>query len=386
MLGSRKLAKAVIGIAACIGLLTLAGCGAADATPDSSAGGVADVERAQADLESFRAGVFDSPPTTAPAPEPGKNVWIVTYGLAATPAVDFDRGAREAAEVMGWETTSCDGNFSPAKYQECYRQAIAAGADGLAIYVNDCASTQAALQEARAAGVVIVSAEAADCSDQKEGAESLFDHQVEFAQGTFADWLGDLLKPAAAYVTSEFGADARIILMDETGNFAVGIMTESVKAYLAEVCPVCEVVATIDYRGDEFGGPLQAKVGQALLQHPEANMIIAPYDDATLNAVAGVRESGRDVLVTAGPGSDATFDMIRSGEVAGAYVQELAWEGWAVMDALNRLFNGEEPVPSGQGIGWVDSTNVPPTGEGYESPIDYKAIYTKALSGEGTSD
>lgn len=385
MHSNRRTLKAAGAAALGVALLVLAGCtGAGD---DAGEGGDAltdeQVAAAQAELEKYREGVFESPPTTGPAPAPDKNVWIVTYGLAATPAADFDRGAREAAEVLGWTTNSCDGEFSPSTWQECYRQAVAAGADGLAIYVNDCASTQAALREARDAGVKIVSAEASDCSDQEEGAEPLFDHQLEFAQGSLFDWLGALLYPPAAKVTTEFGADARIMLMDEIGNVAVNVMNESVTEYLAETCPGCQVVSTVEYKGDEFGAPLQEKVGQALLANPDVNAIITPYDDAAFNALAAVRENGGDIMVTAGPGSDATIDLIRSGELTGGYTQDIAWEGWGVMDALNRLFNGEEPVPAGQGIGWMDADNLPAEGESYESPIDYKTIYTKTFRGEG---
>ena len=73
---------AAVGVA----LLVLAGCsGAADEAGDGEALTEAQVAAAQAELESYRAGVFESPPTTGPAPAPDKNVWIVTYGLAATP-------------------------------------------------------------------------------------------------------------------------------------------------------------------------------------------------------------------------------------------------------------------------------------------------------------
>lgn len=384
MLDVRRLRRVLTGTTACLAVLVVAACGGSSEGDDGSTGSGegADVAEAERVLEAYRAGQFESPPTTAPTPQPGKNVWIVTYGLASTPGQDFDRGAKEAAEVMDWTTTSCDGKFSPDQYQQCYRQAIAAGADGLAIYVNDCASTQAALREVRAAKIPIVSAEAADCDDQKEGAEPLFDAQVEFAQGSFRDWLAALLEPVAAYVVTEKGADARIILLDETGNYAVGIMRDAFKQHIEELCPGCEIVDTVDYTGDEFGAPLQAKIGQALLKNPDANVIVTPYDDAAqVGAVPAVRESGRrgDILITAGPGSGTALDLIRSGDIAGGYAQDLSWEGWATMDALNRLFNGEEPMPSGQGIGWIDADNVP-SGT-YESPIDFAAIYTEAMTG-----
>ena len=385
MLDARLFRKTLVLATGCLGLLAVAACGSGDAASTTDADeSSADVAAAERRLEVYRAGEFQSPPTTAPKPQPGKEVWIITYGLASTPAVDFDRGAREAAEVMGWKTTSCDGKFSPDQWQQCYRQAIAAGADGLAVYVNDCASTQTALREANEAGIFVASAEAADCDDQEPGAEPLFDAQLEFAQGGFRDWLAYLLEPSAAYVVSELGDEARVILVNEAGNYAVGIMTEAFETYLQDFCPACEIVDTVDYTGDELGAPLQAKIGQSLLKNPDANAIVTPYDDpAMTGAVPAVRESGRrgDILVTAGVGIKPALDLVRSGDIAGEYVQDIAWEGWGVMDSLNRLFNNEEPLPSGQGIGWIDSSNVPIDGEGFTPPIDYRAIYTKALSG-----
>lgn len=382
----RKSLRALVAVG-CVVLFAVAACGGQDEEAAQAAGaGAANVAEAERRLEAYREGQFESPPTTAPTPQPGKNVWIVTYGLASTPAANFDRGAREAAEVMGWKTHSCDGKFSPDQWQQCYRQAIAAGADGLAIYVNDCASTQAALREARKAGVALVSAEAADCDDQKEGAEPLFDAQLEFAQGSYRDWLAALLKPSAAYLVSKLGDDARVLLVHEAGNFAVGIMSEAFREELRELCPACEIVDTVEYTGDQLGAPLQAKLGQALLKNPDANAIVTPYDDPALKgAVQAVRESGRsdEILLTAGVGIKPALDLLREGDIDGEYVQDIAWEGWGVMDTLNRLFNGEKPKPSGQGIGWVDAENVPPAGEGYQPPIDYEAIYRKALAGRG---
>ena len=384
--------------AGCAALVAIAGCGGSD--EESSAGSTqgatggsataadsgAHVEEAKQLLESFREGQFGTPPTTGPKPQPGKNIWILTYGLAASPAADFDRGVREAAKVAGWKTTSCDGKFSADQWQQCIRQATAAGADGLALYTVDCASTQEALRGARKAGVIIATAESADCDDQKPGAEPLFDAQLEFEQGSFRDWLSALLYPSIAYVVSELGADARVMLINETGNFATGIMSDAFRKKFKELCPACEIADTVDYSGDEFGAPLQAKVGQALLENPDVNAIVTPYDDAALNGVVqAVRESGRnqdDLIVTAGIGIKPALELVRENRgIDGLYAQDISWEGWGVADSLNRLFNGEKPQPSGQGIGWIDRGNVPPAGQAYEPPVDFAAIYRKTLGG-----
>lgn len=367
-------------------LVAAVGCGGGDDDDSSGTSGGVNTEEAEEVLQSYKDGQFGEPPSEAPTPEPGKNVWIVTYGLAATPAADFDQGAKDAAKVMDWDTTSCDGKFSPNQWQQCYRQAIADDADGLAIYVNDCASTKQALQEARKAGVVISTAEAADCDDQEKGAKPLFDAQLEFDQGSYADWLGSLLEPSAAFVATDGGEGSKVILMNEAGNFAIEEnMSPQFEEHLARFCPSCEIVDTVDYTGDELGEPAQEKVAQALLQNPDAEYVVTPYDDPALSAVPAVREAGRqgEVKVTAGIGIEPALDLAREGRIAGLYAQEIAWEGWGVMDNLNRLFNGEDPVPQNQGIAWVDESNLPAKGEFFESPVDYEAIYTESLGGGG---
>jgi ribose transport system substrate-binding protein len=58
-----------------------------------------------------------------------------------------------------------------------------------------------------------------------------------------------------------------------------------------------------------------------------------------------------------------------------------AWVGWATIDGVNRMFNGEPQVPSGIGNGAIDSAHNMPTKtpfyDGNERSQDYQSVYKK---------
>ena len=132
----------------------------------------------------------------------------------------------------------------------------------------------------------------------------------------------------------------------------------------------------------DLGSPLQQKVQEALVQHPDANAIAFPAD-AMLSAgiEAGLRGAGRydDIFIGLGEGDPAVMDKIRNGTLEGAGVGVATdWEAYAAMNNLNRLFQGEEPVSSGIGLQAFDQdNNIPPSGI-YKPPIDFRPAYLSA--------
>lgn len=372
----------------------LAACGDDDGGNDSAAGGGSTgatalsaeegIEKAEEKLDRFYSmETFTSPPAESPPPQQGKNVWIITLGLAQDASADFDDGANEAGKAMGWETTSCDGEFSPDKWSQCIRQAITDDADGIALYVIDCASIQAPLQQAREAGITVVSAEAPDCSDQEQGGQSLFDAKISFTQGTFADWLSAQIEANADWIISNTDGEAKIIELHETDAWALNLMHQAFVKEIETLCPNCEIVDTIEFVGADLEGPLREKVEQSLLQNPDANVVAGQYDDPALTvapAVRAAKSQGREVFSTGGVGGEAAMDLIREdGGIDAAYVYDIEWEGFHAIDTLNRLFAGEKAEPSGVGVGMVDrENNLPPAGEGWTTDVDFKSAYRQA--------
>src|SRR5580658_279464 len=77
-------------------------------------------------------------PASAPKPQPGKVVWIISPGQIGESASIPTNAAKEAGEAVGWKMTLFDGQLDPSRFVAGVRQAIAAKADGIILDAIDC--------------------------------------------------------------------------------------------------------------------------------------------------------------------------------------------------------------------------------------------------------
>lgn len=94
--------------------------------------------------------------------------------------------------------------------------------------------------------------------------------------------------------------------------------------------------------------------------------------------MAAVETTPRDLLVSVAEGLPEGLELIREGKAHFGAGISYAWEGYAAVDALNRLLNGEEAVNSGMGVKLFDADHDFPEGRVWEPPYDYRALYRKA--------
>ncbi|MEA2330425.1 MAG: ribose transport system substrate-binding protein [Thermoleophilaceae bacterium] len=378
--------------AAALGALVLslaaAGCGGdddgggeADAGGSSAGGTDAYLATAKQKLEDSYAGKsYKSPPTTAPKPEPGKNVWVIVFGTASSDAAVVAEQSKEIGEMLGWNVTIGDGKFDPSTDANLIRQAVAAKADGIVLYLIDCESVKSALGAAKRANIPVAAIQGIDCDEFNPGAERLYTYNIPYTTGVMVPWSRSIGENQAVWsIVASEGKGKAMYLRQTDEEYGQPIVDAFQKEF--EKCSGCEYVGNIDFTGLDFGPNLQQKVGQALIQHPDVNIIAAPYDGVvTAGVAAAVRQSprGDEVMVIGAEGLPENMDLIRNGQgQAAAAGLAPEWEGWAGMDAINRLMHGEPGQPSGIGVGMTDKEHAPATG-GYQPPFDFKAIYKKA--------
>jgi ribose transport system substrate-binding protein len=374
--------------------VALAACGGddapstsrADASGSSGDASAAEVADAQKTIDSLFAGEsFEEPPAEGPKPEAGKKVTVVVTGLAFAGSALFADAAKKAAELTGWDLTVYDGKFSPDRYQEGIRQAIADKADGILLYNVDCALAQSAMKQAKTAKIPMVATESIDCDKAGEG-PSMFDAEVTYTSGDFTKLTDDLGRAQAAWVIAKTEGKAKVVEFKETDLQTAVLIQDGFEAEM-KTCTGCEIVEQVEFVASDLGPKLQEKAQQALLKHPDANAVMAPYDDVIIAGIgAAIKSSGRkdDLNVVAGAGFEANMELVRNDEGQNAgYIVSIPWEGYAAADTLNRVFAGEEPVSSGIGVGFFDNDhNLGDSGPA-ESPIDFVAGYEKLWSGQG---
>ena len=354
--------------------------------------------RTQDAVEAAYEGIIGEPPTTSPKPQPGMNIWLVTL----SPDLGAPNELAAAADLMGWDVTVFDGKFSPDIMVSGLRQAVADDADGVVVAYADCADIKAGLEDLAEADIPVVNIESTDCDVNvgddgaltDSGQPGLFDAQVGYHNPD--DPASPLIFAEAWRIFAEYQGlgiiegtqgGAKIIVLSEVDIRLNFVSLRRLKETLADHCPDCEIVETVEFTGAEFGPALQDKVAQALVQHPEANAIYGIYDAPTQDVAAAVIQSGRqdDVFVMGGEGTAPIVDLISQERGVNAGVGfSVVWEVYAALDAINRLLHGEEPpdgvaFPSGVGLQlFTKSRNLPPEGERYSPAVDFEAAYRKA--------
>lgn len=338
---------------------------------------------AQAALDAAYKGTDREPPKTASKPAKGKKVWIISPGQIGESASIPTKAAKEAGELLGWDMTIYDSKLDVASFSTGVRQAIAAKADGVILDAIDCPLVKQALTEAKAAKVKIVGYYAFDCDDPNVKGTPMFDASVNFGAqlGNYSALTKAWAAAKADWVITKTKGHAKVIEFKEDELLVVKYIREGFEEELAK-CKTCQIVQTVDFTLSDLGPKLQQKAQTALLQHPEANAIHVPYDSAVLLGIsAAVFESGRNdqIDLIGGEAFPTNLALIRANkgeDAANAFPAE--WTGYASVDTMNSLFNGQPIQDSGIGFRVIDRDHNLPASGGYVPSADFKAAYKKA--------
>lgn len=351
-------------------------------TGDSGGSGDAVVEAAEKAVEEAYEGTYASPPTSGPKPEPGKEIWLISCGQSASSCAAPISEAQGAAKELGWKTKIVDGKFDPNLMAQGIRQAVAAGADGLLLQGVECPLVKAALEEAKAAGLKSVSTFAGDCNGSIPGKPgNLFSAQVVFGTAEeplyFPEYNRDWSAERARWVIAETNGEAELVAFINDEYLALDYENEGFFEAFDE-CEGCTVLDEVPASVADLGPTMEQATQQALIKNPEANSVYPSVDGIITGGLsAGIRASGRmdELAVIGAECLPISIDLLRTGELDACYGVDQEWTAWAGVDTLNRLFHGEEAVPSGQGWQLVDKeNNLPATGD-WSAPIDFKSIY-----------
>lgn len=373
--------------AALAALVVFAGC--ANDT-GGGASGETDDEALAAAKEAVAAGydgTYTAPTTTETAPPAGKSVWIISCGQATIGCASLSDGAKEGAEAAGWDATLYDGKLGVDNaYATGVRQAVAAKADAIVISSIDCPLMKAPLEQAKAAGVLVVGAMSYDCDDPRFGGEeSLFTSNVipNSEQTTVGELAHEMGRVKAQWALAQ--TDAKTVGLSLTHTDSV--YGQDIAAGFAEVvedCGSCRLEPLDFTFADIASGEVPTKVTQALVRNPDVNAVTTPYDSLMVLGVAqALVRSGKsdDISAIGGEAFPENLDMIKrnAGQDAANY-NATDWFGWAAIDTLSRLFNDQEPEPAGIGVQLVDAEHMPELDDdgAIVPPFDFRAAYRSA--------
>lgn len=349
-----------------------AGCGDDDDDDDGGSSGSSNgdiVATAQDKVDELKAEVSDwPPPPEGPAPAQNKKIAAVMADGTAEGAVRTADGVTEAAETLGWEVEILDGKGAPDTMISAMNQAISEQVDGILLIYIDENFVGPGIEAAHKQNIPVVSL----LGGNKGGGDSGVDYDV--ASREYARETGEA---GAYYAIADSDDTANAIVVNDT-SFVLGVERTKGQLEVLEQCEGCQVAEEIQFQVADLTTKLPGQVQSALSANPDVDYILAPYDAAATFVAQGVQQAGRanDVKIVSADGNIANLDMIRSGgpEVAVA-ANPLEWVGFVGVDDLNRIFQGDEPVPPEYPLKLLTADNLPPEGEAWTGDVDYVQLY-----------
>ncbi|MGE0170398.1 sugar ABC transporter substrate-binding protein [Nocardioides sp.] len=312
------------------------------------------------------------PPTTGPKGVSGKSLFVITCPMVAEGCKRMGEATKQAAGDLGWDVTMIDGKGDPSVGSSAVEQAIAAGADGLALVAVDAVTIQGALQNAKDKGLAAV---CAFCGNS-DGETGLYDAIVPSVK-SFED---DGYALGQALYTLTDGHVHQLMLTDPEFVDVVG-RQDGNRRFIKECQQAggdCKIVAEQQFLVSELGTNVPTKVAAAARQNPDFNILWAPYDDALVFALQGLQQAGLADGKRWGAGFDSntpSLDRIREDTDQKASVGlPGVWVGYAMVDNLNRLFAGEQPVDQNVHTKVLVKENAPATGP-WDGDIDVRPLY-----------
>jgi ribose transport system substrate-binding protein len=310
------------------------------AIPASAESGFLD--RMKADVTAATApggGAWDGP-TTGPKAAKGKTIVFVSLTQNSSGNNDASKGATDAAKVLGWNISVIDGKGNATDTANALQQAIALKPDGIILASVDPASNKAALDQADAAGIKIVSWH----STSSPG--PVPDAHIIVNVSTPPDQIAYL---AGEYAVVHGNGTAKAEVISDRQYQIVVTKSDAIEKAIKE-CDTCQLLSEdngpfgeVPQRTPSLTNSLLQKFGKDLQYMLTFNDVYFDFVVPTLKS-AGIEPGSPPFLISAGDGSESAYQRIRTGQFQIATVPEPAYmHGWQLIDELNRAFNGAPP-------------------------------------------
>ncbi len=278
---------------------------------------------------------FDGPKEGPKAAE-GKTIVVLAADMKNGGILGVTKGIEEAAAKIGWTVKVLDGAGSVQSRSAAVGQALALKPDGVVINGFDASEQQAALEGVAAAKIPMVSWH----SGPKIGCDA--------PGGIFANVSTDAMtvsSTAAEWALKDAGGKPGVVIFtDSTYTIAILKAAKLKEVIEAGGGTVLQWVDTPIAETSTRMGPLTTTLLQthgAKWTHSLAiNDLYFDFMGPSL-AAAGIAGDASPKAGSAGDGSEAAFQRIRTQEYQAVTVAEpLNLQGWQLVDELNRAVSG----------------------------------------------
>lgn len=373
----KRLLSALVAVVA---MIFAAGCGGNGESSTDDQAASSDQGEVPEELRQLVEDAMSTPeewpgPTTSPLGAKDKFIVSIPCARVAYGCDRLDQGARAAAKALGWKFQSVDAKGDPNIATQAINQAIDLGADGIFVGAMDPALLERPIAEARKAGIAVVDAVAA-----REPSPTGINHDVEIHGVEQGQALG-------AWVAVDSGGTAKVGVIEAPEFPHQALRFQGFEESLGS-CAGCEIVAETTFTVTEIGTQLGPKSQSFLQSNPEIDYVYVAFDAAAGDVVAANQQTGGAgrVKVISYDANPQNIEFIEQGLQAASLGSPLDWAGWAAVDNLNRIFNGEDPLEDdGIPLRLITKENVEDFKVNGYGQVDFAAKYTQLWSTGETS-
>jgi ribose transport system substrate-binding protein len=289
-------------------------------------------------------------PATAPT-EPiekvEKNVTMVDIALSPEEPASLAtaEGAVEAAERLGWNAKILYGEFSAAKTNAAFEQAIALGAKVVVVQGIEPSQYKSAIEKLHAAGGLLIS------TYSDEGTTTGADAEVS----EHSKRSGEV---AASKAIVDSGGEGTFAQFNFPEYLVLNNRTEAAQKKFEE-CSGCELLPVVDTASAEAEKTLPTATSTLLQKNPDLTGFLTGIDTfVTAYQLPTIRQQNSEVGVYTYLGGKPTLEALEKGEIKAVVVDPLLWGGWEAIDCALRLLDGQKPDGNGMAQRLLTQENV----------------------------
>ena len=274
-------------------------------------------------------------PTSGPKAAAGKTIVFVAADLKNGGILGVSKGVEEAGKAIGWNVRVMDGQGTVSARTAALNQALALKPAGIVVGGFDTTEQKVAFENAAKSGIPLVGWH----SGEKPGPNA--------AAGLFANvttTADDVDEAAALWAVADSGGKAGVVIFTDS-QYAIAVYKARAMEAVIKKCGGCTVlsfedspIAESSTRMPQLTTSLLQRFGDKWTHSLAINDLYFDFMGSSLTA-AGKKGDGNPKAVSAGDGSEAAYQRIRSKRFQSGTVPEpLNMQGWQIVDELNRAF------------------------------------------------
>ncbi len=278
--------------------------------------------------------VWDGP-ITGPKAAAAKTIVFVAADLKNGGILGVSKGTEEAGAAIGWTVRVIDGQGTVSGRTAALNQALALKPAGIVVGGFDTTEQKVAFEAAAKSGVPLVGWH----SGEKPGPSA--------TAGLFANVTtvtDDVADVAASWAVVDSGGKAGVVIFTDS-QYAIAVYKARAMEAVIKKCGGCTVlsfedspIADSSTRMPQLTSSLLQRFGDKWTHSLAINDLYFDFMGPTLSA-AGKKGDGAPKAVSAGDGSEAAYQRIRSKRFqAGTVPEPLNMQGWQIVDEMNRAF------------------------------------------------